>query len=201
MSGSGRSAGSARRPGPRRLTHVSAEGHAHMVDVGAKPETDRSAIAEARVTISSELEQAIREDRVKKGSVLEVARIAGIQAAKRTSELIPLCHPLGLDAVELSLQLEPRAVTIQARVRCRGRTGVEMEALTAASVAALTVVDMGKAIDREMVIHGVLLREKHGGRSGDFVRSDSLPEAPSTRSGAHAERGPRRRRGRPPKGG
>ncbi|MCC6217072.1 MAG: cyclic pyranopterin monophosphate synthase MoaC [Polyangiaceae bacterium] len=190
MSGAKRRASPGARGAAGRLTHVSPEGHAHMVDVGEKPETSRSAIAEARVTISPELERAIREDRVKKGSVLEVARIAGIQAAKRTSELIPLCHPLALDAVELSLQLEPRTVVVEARVRCRGRTGVEMEALTAVSVAALTVVDMGKAIDREMTIHGVLLREKHGGRSGDFVRGAGAHAAGAASGGAR----PRARR-------
>jgi cyclic pyranopterin phosphate synthase len=139
-----------------------------MVDVGDKPATDREAVAEAVVRISGELERAIRENAIAKGSVLEVARLAGIQAAKRTGELIPLCHPLALDHVDVTCLLGRRAVRIRATVRCHGRTGVEMEALTAAGVAALTVIDMGKAIDKRMVVEGLRVLEKRGGRSGHY---------------------------------
>lgn len=154
---------------PTRLSHIDASGRAAMVDVSAKEVTERAAAAEGFVRISPALEEAIRANTVAKGDLLSVARLAGIQAAKRTAELIPLCHTLPLDAVEVEATLEPGRVRLTARVRCRGRTGVEMEALTAVAVAALTVIDMGKALDKGMVIEGVRLLEKHGGRSGSYV--------------------------------
>ena len=143
-----------------------------MVDVGAKPATDRVAIAEGRVRISGELEAAIRESNLRKGDLLRVAELAGVQAAKRTAELIPLCHTLPLDSVRVDASVEPGQVRIRAEARCHGRTGVEMEALTAVSVAALTVIDMGKAVDPGMVIEGVRLLEKRGGKKGVWVRDE-----------------------------
>ena len=150
------------------LTHLDAAGHARMVDVGGKPHTPRSATAEAVVRVSAELARAIREDAVKKGDALAVARLAGIQSAKKTSDLIPLCHPLPIDGVDVDAVLDGETVRITATVRTTYKTGVEMEAMTAASVAALTVVDMGKAIDRGIVIKQVRLLEKTGGRRGDY---------------------------------
>jgi cyclic pyranopterin phosphate synthase len=151
------------------LTHFDASGRAVMVDVGAKPETDREATAAARVVMRPETLRMIREGAARKGDVLGVARLAGIMAAKRTAELIPLCHPLPLTAVTLDLAPEGAdAIAITATVRTTGRTGVEMEALTAASIAALTVYDMCKAVDRAMRIEGVRVLAKSGGKSGDF---------------------------------
>jgi cyclic pyranopterin monophosphate synthase len=147
---------------------VAGDGRARMVDVSEKPVTKRAAVAAATVRISPELARAIRQNAVAKGTVLEVARLAGIQAAKRTGELIPLCHPLGLDHVDVECSLASGAVRVRAEVRCHGRTGVEMEALTAAAVAALTVIDMGKAIDKGMVVEGLRVVEKRGGRSGTW---------------------------------
>ncbi len=152
------------------LTHLDAAGNARMVDVGDKDTTDRSATAMAAVRLAPETLARIEAGDVRKGDVLAIAQLAGIMAAKRTGELIPLCHPLGLDKVEVVLTPEPAAarVRIEATCRVRARTGVEMEALTAASVAALTLYDMCKAIDRGMVIEEVRLLEKAGGRSGDW---------------------------------
>ena len=153
-----------------RLTHVDSDGNAHMVDVGGKRVTAREAVAAGRIRMSPQARRAIVEQRVKKGDVLAVAQLAGIQAAKRTADLVPLCHPLPLTSV--SVLLEPEgddAVKVRATVRCNWYTGVEMEALTAASAALLTVYDMVKAIDRGMVIEGVRLLEKRGGRSGEWV--------------------------------
>lgn len=155
-------------PAPQ-LSHVSPQGHAAMVNVGGKSVTERWARAEGFVRISPDLENLIRAGGVAKGPVLEVARLAGILAAKRTDELIPLCHTLPLDAVELSATVEPGRVRLEATVRTQARTGVEMEALTAVCIAALTVIDMGKAVDRGMVIEGVRLLEKHGGSKGSYV--------------------------------
>jgi len=145
-----------------------------MVGVTAKPETVRHAVASGRVRMRPETLALVREDRVAKGSVVETARIAGIMAAKRTSELIPLCHPLPLSnvSVEIDLQDEPPSVSIRASATCTGRTGVEMEALTAAAVSCLTVYDMCNAVDREMVLEDINLLEKSGGQSGDFRRSE-----------------------------
>ncbi|HEX4171948.1 MAG TPA: cyclic pyranopterin monophosphate synthase MoaC [Acetobacteraceae bacterium] len=150
------------------FSHFDARGQAAMVDVGAKPITERTATARARVTMLPATAALIRSGGAKKGDVLGVARIAGIMAAKRTSELIPLCHPLPISAVSLDLTAAADAVEIAATVRTAGQTGVEMEALTAASVAALTVYDMCKSVDRGMRIEGLRLTHKAGGKSGEF---------------------------------
>ncbi len=158
-------------PPSDRLTHFDAEGRAVMVDVGAKPATDRAATARARVVMQPATLAMIRAGTAKKGDVLGVARLAGIMAAKRTADLIPLCHPLPITAV--TLDLEPSGdtmVEIAATVRTTGKTGVEMEALTAASVAALTVYDMCKAVDRGMRIESLRVVAKSGGKSGDFIQ-------------------------------
>ena len=152
------------------FTHFDAAGNAVMVDVSAKAATDRTATARARVLMQPATLAMIRDGRAKKGDVLGVARIAGIMAAKRTSELIPLCHPLPITAVTLDLTVVDDAVEIAATVRTTGQTGVEMEALTAASVAALTVYDMCKAVDRGMRIEGLRVVHKAGGKSGEFVQ-------------------------------
>lgn len=154
-----------------RLTHLDAEGHARMVDVGDKDVTKRRAVATCNVLMSPQTAEAVRSQSMKKGDVLAVARIAGIQAAKRTSDLIPLCHPLMLSHVSVELSVESDRVAIRAVAEVMDRTGVEMEALTACSVAALTVYDMCKAIDREMTITDLALEEKSGGRSGEYRRA------------------------------
>lgn len=150
------------------LTHLDAEGHARMVDVGDKAVTARQATATGRITMSDEALAAIRDGLVKKGDVLAVARVAGIMAAKRTSDLVPLCHPLPLTRVVLDLVIEGDGIAATATCATDGKTGVEMEALTAVSVALLTVYDMAKALDRGMVIDGVRLLAKSGGKSGDW---------------------------------
>ncbi len=151
-----------------QLTHLDEAGNAAMVDVSAKAATIREALAEGRITMSAEALAAIRAGAVKKGDVLATARIAGIMAAKKTSELIPLCHPLMLSKVAVDFEFEPDGVRVLAMARLSGQTGVEMEALTAASVALLTIYDMAKALDKGMVIGGVRLLEKRGGKSGDW---------------------------------
>lgn len=155
------------------LTHIDDAGHAHMVDVSEKDVSRREAIATGRVLLKAETLQLIREGGHDKGDVLAVARIAGIQAAKKCSDLIPLCHPLALSSVsvELSLNDEDQCVDISATCRIDGKTGVEMEALTAVSVAALTIYDMCKAVDRGMEIDQVRLQKKAGGRSGEWTRT------------------------------
>ena len=155
-----------------KLTHTDEAGQARMVDVGPKDITERLAVVEADVFMEPATLELIREARIKKGDVLSVARIAGVMAGKRTSDLIPLCHPIGLTHLDVELELEsdPARVHITATARCMERTGVEMEALTAASVAALTVYDMAKAVDRSMTISNVRLLEKSGGRSGHYRR-------------------------------
>ena len=155
-----------------RLTHLDAEGKARMVDVGEKAVTQRTATAQTSVLMHADTLRLIMEGEVKKGDVLAAARLAGIMAAKRTSDLIPLCHPLSLDAVEVDLSCDParNAVDIAATCRITARTGVEMEALTAASVAALTVYDMCKAVDRGMRITDLRVTHKAGGKSGDFTQ-------------------------------
>ena len=162
----------------KKLTHLDAAGKARMVDVGGKPATRRRAAAEAFVLLLPATLQAIAEERMPKGEVLGVARVAGILAAKRTGDLIPLCHPLPVESVEVDFDLpafEPADGEERVRLRVKavatitGKTGVEMEALTAAAVAALTVYDMCKSIDRGIVIDGVRLLEKSGGKSGDYV--------------------------------
>jgi cyclic pyranopterin phosphate synthase len=150
------------------LTHLDAAGSAHMVDVGAKSPTRREATATGRITMSAEAATAIRDGSAKKGDVLAVARVAGIMAAKKTSDLVPLCHPLPITKVTLDLAIEDAAVAASATVATDGKTGVEMEALTAVTVALLTVYDMAKAIDKGMTIEGVRLVAKSGGRSGDW---------------------------------
>ncbi|MEC7079208.1 MAG: cyclic pyranopterin monophosphate synthase MoaC [Pseudomonadota bacterium] len=157
----------------KSFTHLDADGRAYMVDVGGKASTERVARAQARVFMSAETLAMIDDGSHQKGDVLSVARIAGIQAAKQCSHLIPLCHPLMLTSVtvDLALDTESGCVTIEATCRLSGQTGVEMEALTAASVSALTVYDMCKAVDKEMVINDVTLLEKSGGRSGHYTRA------------------------------
>ena len=158
----------------KALTHFDQRGNAHMVDVGAKEITERVAVARASVTMQAATIKLIATKKAKKGDVLAVAQLAGIMAAKKTSDLIPLCHPLALSSVDVKLSIDSRrrAVDIEATCRLKGRTGVEMEALTAVTVAALTVYDMCKAVDRVMSIERVRLEEKSGGRSGAFRRSD-----------------------------
>ena len=154
----------------KALTHFDKSGNAHMVDVGAKEITERVAVARATVTMQAATIKLIQTKTAKKGDVLAVAQLAGIMAAKKTSDLIPLCHPLALSSVDLKLTIDAkrRAVDIEATCKLKGRTGVEMEALTAASVAALTIYDMCKAVDRGMVISDVKLAHKSGGKSGVF---------------------------------
>ncbi|MBX3358692.1 MAG: cyclic pyranopterin monophosphate synthase MoaC [Phycisphaeraceae bacterium] len=157
---------------PSGLSHLSTDGNARMVPVGEKPVTERAAIAEALVTVSPELARAIHANALAKGNLIEVARLAGIQAAKRTDEIIPLCHTLPLDHADVRITLDGTRVVIRAEARCHARTGVEMEALTAAAVAALTVIDMGKAIDKAIRIDGLRIIEKSGGRSGHYVAKE-----------------------------
>jgi len=158
--------------GDEGFTHLDSEGRARMVDVGGKEVTQRRAVARVRVTMQEETALALADGTVAKGDVLAVARVAGIQAAKRTSELIPLCHPLMLSSVQVDLTPGPSWVDIEATAETVDRTGVEMEALTACSVAALTVYDMCKARDRAMQVEALGLVEKSGGRSGDWHRPD-----------------------------
>ncbi len=150
------------------LTHLDAQGNARMVDVGGKAATRRVAIAAGRIRMSAEALAAIRDGDVPKGDVLAAARIAGIMAAKKTGELIPLCHPLVLDMVGVEFNFEDGALRVAATTALTGKTGVEMEALTAASVALLTIYDMAKALDKSMVIEDLRLIEKRGGKSGDW---------------------------------
>jgi cyclic pyranopterin monophosphate synthase len=158
----------------KQLTHIDESGRADMVDVGDKPDSERIAVAEGRVTMQAETLRFIRDGALKKGDVLTVARIAGIMAAKRTSELIPLCHPVPLTKIGVEIELDEadNAVHIVATARTVGKTGVEMEALTAVSVAALTIYDMAKAVDRAMRIEGIRLLEKRGGAHGDYVADE-----------------------------
>ena len=156
-----------------KLSHATRDGSARMVDVGEKPVTARVAVAEAFVRISPALGKIIRSGRAAKGPVLELARLAGIQGAKRTDELIPLCHAIPLDGVDVEAKLERGRVRLVATVRTHARTGVEMEALVAVTLAALTVIDMGKAVDKGMVIEGVRVLEKRGGRSGTYLAQGS----------------------------
>lgn len=151
-----------------KLTHLDAEGAAHMVDVGGKPATARRAVASGRITMSAEALEAIRAGNAPKGDVLGTARIAGIMAAKRTGDLIPLCHPLGLEAVTIDFAYETNAIRVTATASLTGKTGVEMEAMTGASIALLTIYDMAKGVDKGMVIESVRLIAKTGGKSGDW---------------------------------
>src|ERR1700754_3296618 len=161
-----------------KLTHLGKRGEARMVDVSAKPATERVAVAQGRVVMSAKTLDIVRKGDAKKGDVLGTARIAGIMAAKRTHELIPLCHPLALSKVEVDLtpNVKLPGIDVQARVKVFGKTGVEMEALTAVSVACLTVYDMVKAIDRGMRIEGIRLVAKSGGRSGTYEAQDKAQD-------------------------
>src|SRR6184192_1607574 len=162
-------AGGAGRAG-RALSHVDARGRVKMVDVGGKPVTDREAIARGSISMSREALRLVRTGAVKKGDPLQAARVAGIMAAKQASALIPLCHPLPISSVQIDVTPTARGYDIEARVRTTAQTGVEMEALTAVAVAALTIYDMVKAVDKRMVIGGIRLIKKSGGRSGDWTR-------------------------------
>ena len=155
-----------------RLTHIDDRGQARIIDISGKRDSKRTAIAEGRVVISPELLHQLKDNTLAKGDALAVARVAGIQAAKRTADLIPLCHPLPLSSVEVDLRLEdePPAVVIISKVSTTYKTGVEMEALTVASVGALTIYDMGKAVDKGMTIENIRLLEKRGGKSGHWKR-------------------------------
>jgi cyclic pyranopterin phosphate synthase len=155
------------KPRPR-LSHVDEHGSVRMVDVSGKPATTREAIARGHISMSAEALRQIQAGAVKKGDPLQAARLAGILAAKKTPELIPLCHPLPLSHIDVSLEPSPTGYTIEARVRTTASTGVEMEALTAVAAAALTVYDMVKAVDKAMTIGEIRLVEKRGGRSGDY---------------------------------
>ena len=154
----------------QKLSHLDSAGRAKMINVGDKPVTERSALAAGEVHMKKETLELIRVGEMVKGDVLTVAQIAGISAAKKTSELIPLCHPLQLDSINLNLELDPDlpGVVITAQIKSRGRTGVEMEALTAVSVAALTIYDMAKSAEKTLQIQNIRLLEKKGGKSGDF---------------------------------
>jgi cyclic pyranopterin phosphate synthase len=156
---------------PQKLSHVDDTGRVTMVDVGGKPDTQRTAIARGEVRMLPETFSLIKQGALKKGDVLAAAQLAGIMAAKRTSELIPLCHPLALTKIQVDLELDEAlpGVKISALVKTTGKTGVEMEALTAVSVAALTVYDMAKAVEKTMRIEAIRLVEKHGGLSGDVI--------------------------------
>src|SRR5471032_1522517 len=163
-----------------KLTHVAPDGTARMVDVSGKPDSARMARATGSIRMTMRTLDAIMKNELAKGDVLGVARLAGIMAAKRTAELIPLCHPLTLNDVDVRLSLDSAipGVRVEATIQTVGRTGVEMEALTAVSVALLTVYDMAKAADRDMVIGNIILLAKTGGRSGPFSRLDGTPVAP-----------------------
>jgi len=153
------------------LTHFNEQGRAHMVDVGMKPVTRREALAGGEILVSPEVLQKIRDGSMKKGDVLAVAQVAGIMAAKRNWELIPMCHPLPLTKIDITFHLndQPSRVEILASVACSGVTGVEMEALTAVSVAALTIYDMCKAVQKDMCIQSIRLLKKSGGKSGEYI--------------------------------
>ena len=158
----------------KALTHLDAAGRAAMVDVGDKAVTPREAVARGQISMQAETLELLARHALPKGNALEVARYAGIMAAKKTGELIPLCHPLGLDFVDVQITPEETHLAIEAVARCRGKTGVEMEALTAVSVAALTLYDMCKAVDKAMVIGEIRLVKKSGGRSGEYVRAGEM---------------------------
>lgn len=160
-----------KKPAPKKkLTHLDDKGAARMVDVSEKSVTSRSATAKGRIVMKASTLKLILEDKLKKGNALEVARLAGIMAAKKTADLIPLCHPLAISKVEVDLHPDRKSssVEVEATVKLTGQTGVEMEALTAVSVACLTLYDMAKAVDRGMVIGDIRLTEKSGGKSGDY---------------------------------
>ena len=157
----------------KKLTHLDKEGRAKMVDISEKPLTQREAVAKGSLYMKPETLRLIEDKKVPKGDVLCVSRVAGIMAAKKTSELIPMCHPLNITSVDINFKLDSKKnkVDIEARTKILGQTGVEMEALTAVSVAALTIYDMCKAVDKEMVVSDIMLMEKRGGRSGAYKRN------------------------------
>ena len=155
-----------------KLTHIDENGIAQMVDVGSKEDTDRSATASGKVLMSIETIEALKKQELQKGDVLGVARVAGIQAAKKTSDLIPLCHPLAINFASVDFIIKESHVEIEATVKTFGKTGVEMEALTACAVAALTIYDMCKAVDKSVTIEEIKLLEKTGGKSGDWHRPE-----------------------------
>ncbi|MFN3479336.1 MAG: cyclic pyranopterin monophosphate synthase MoaC [Thermodesulfovibrionales bacterium] len=161
------------------FTHLDSEGKAKMVDVSDKPQTQREAIARGSVYVKPETIALIKEKAIKKGDVITVAKIAGIMAAKRTADLIPMCHPLNITTVNLEITIndEENKLDIESKVKTIGQTGVEMEALTAVSVAALTIYDMCKAVDKEMTISDIMLIEKRGGKSGEFKRRLSVDKS------------------------
>ena len=159
------------KPDSEKLTHIDEDGKAQMVDVGYKEDTNRSATASGKVFMDIETIDALKKQEFEKGDVLGVARVAGIQAAKKTSDLIPLCHPLVINFVSVDFKIKERHVEIEATVKTFGKTGVEIEALTACSVAALTIYDMCKAVDKSITIEEVKLLEKTGGKSGNWYRS------------------------------
>ena len=156
----------------KKLTHINKEGKAAMVDVGSKKTTKREAVAGGAIYMKKETLNLISDNKITKGNVFEAARLAGIMAAKKTSDLIPLCHPLNISNVSVDFKVDRKKnkVDIKAKAKCSGQTGVEMEALTAASVAALTIYDMCKAVDKAMVISDIMLMEKRGGKSGEWKR-------------------------------
>jgi cyclic pyranopterin monophosphate synthase len=157
-----------------KLSHFDGKGQARMVNVGGKPVTQREAVASGRVFLKPETLRLIRDRKIEKGDVLAVARLAGIMAAKRTGEMIPLCHPLGIESVDIAFSIHPdrSEIGIESRVKSSGKTGVEMEALAASAVAALTIYDMCKAVDRGMVIGDIKLLKKSGGKSGLYLRRE-----------------------------
>ena len=155
-----------------KLTHLDAEGRARMVDVGDKPSSQRTARAEARLTASPDTLELVRSGSAKKGDVITVSEIAGVMAAKKTADLIPLCHPLPLSKINVKIEIEDTCLRVTTETRTQGQTGVEMEALMAAGVAALTLYDMLKAVDKSMTIEGLRLLEKSGGVSGDYKRDE-----------------------------
>lgn len=158
-----------------KISHINEKGDVHMVNVGGKPDSLRRADAFARVNVSKELLRKLEKNELVKGNALTTAKIAGIQAAKKTAELIPLCHPIPITMVSIKMDIirEPSAIEIKARVETYYKTGVEMEALTAVSVAALTIIDMGKSVDRNIAIESIHLISKSGGRSGSWQKGDS----------------------------
>ncbi len=157
-----------------KLTHFNESGRAHMVEVGEKDETSRTAIARGKITMKDETLQTIKDGLIKKGDVLSVAQIGGIMGAKKTSDLIPMCHNIFLTGADIRFNFIPNGVEVEAEVRTTGKTGVEMEALTAVSIACLTIYDMCKAIDKDMEIQDIMLIKKTGGKSGAYIRKEIL---------------------------
>jgi cyclic pyranopterin monophosphate synthase len=174
-------AAAARVPAPLRLSHVdAATGEARMVDVGAKPVTAREAVAAGRILISRDAMALVKAGAIKKGDPMQVARLAGILGAKQTAALIPLCHPLPLSGIDVTLTMTAAGIDIEARVRTTAQTGVEMEALTAVAITGLTVYDMVKAADKTMRLTDIRLMEKRGGQSGEYLAADAAPSRATT---------------------